>query len=249
MSTQYIKRQVPQARVIPARASRTAAQEHKPLPTPSYSIGIHPESALSLTGDRRIVAASPTNDQTQYGTRTPNTTRRYDGTKTKVVVHDLRKPERSAAPPQKRPLLAHVHWSVVASGAALVTIALVYAGNAAHTAYENYQDDLHYGTPRTYQVDEVVGHNDSSILPSHFIAVNLHSHIKVIELPGQDSSKAKIYDGPTLSGDNTDLVPVTLTFKDINHDGKLDMIITTHTQDFTYLNDGKQFHPAKQGKV
>ncbi|GCE19543.1 hypothetical protein [Dictyobacter kobayashii] len=244
MSTQYTKRQTPPTSVIPARASRIATQEHKLLPTAGYSVGIHPEDTLALTENRRIVAASPTNDKTQYGTRTPNTTRRYDSTKTKVIVHDLRKSEKSAAT-QKKPLLAHVHWSVVAGGAALVTIALVYAGSAVHTAYENYQDDLHYGTPRTYQVDEVVGHHDSSILPSHFIAMNLHSHIRVIELPGQDSSKAKIYDGPTLSGTNTDRIPVTLEFKDINHDGKLDMIVATSTQDFTYLNDGEQFLPVK----
>jgi hypothetical protein len=31
-------------------------------------------------------------------------------------------------------------------------------------------DDLHYGRPRTYQVDAVVGHNDSVVHPSHFIA-------------------------------------------------------------------------------
>jgi hypothetical protein len=31
-------------------------------------------------------------------------------------------------------------------------------------------DDIHYGRPRTFQVDAIVGHNDSSSNPSHFIA-------------------------------------------------------------------------------
>ncbi len=32
-------------------------------------------------------------------------------------------------------------------------------------------DDLHYGRPRTFQIDAVVGQNDSPGNPSHFIAV------------------------------------------------------------------------------
>lgn len=217
---------------IPARASRT--QEHKrTAPVASSSVGIHPEDAPHLTRSK------PTTEQTQYGTRPPTSTRRYDNSR--VVVHDLRK----NVAPQKQP----IHWAIVAGGAVVVTVVLVYAGSAIHTAYENYQNDLHYGTPRTYQMEAVVGHNDSAGLPSHFIAMNLHSHIKVIELPGQDSSKAKIYDGPSVSGNDSDLIPVTLTFKDVNHDGKLDMIVTTQIQDFTYINDGRQFRPAKQGEL
>src|SRR5439155_305395 len=62
------------------------------------------------------------------------------------------------------------------------------------------RDDWHYGRPRTFQVDMVVGHNDSATNPSHFIAINLQRHIEIIELPGVDSSRAKIYTGPTLVG-------------------------------------------------
>ncbi len=32
-------------------------------------------------------------------------------------------------------------------------------------------DDLHYGRPRTFQIDAAVGQNDSTANPSHFIAV------------------------------------------------------------------------------
>ncbi len=32
-------------------------------------------------------------------------------------------------------------------------------------------DDIHYGRPRTFQIDAVVGQNDSASNPSHFIAV------------------------------------------------------------------------------
>ena len=55
--------------------------------------------------------------------------------------------------------------------------------------------------------DAVVGHNDSPANPSHFIALNLNRHIVIIELPGADPSKAKIYTGPILLGDGQDLTP------------------------------------------
>jgi hypothetical protein len=40
-------------------------------------------------------------------------------------------------------------------------------------------DDLHYGRPRTFQTNAVVGHNDSSSNPSHFIALNLNERMKL----------------------------------------------------------------------
>src|SRR5437588_7078642 len=43
------------------------------------------------------------------------------------------------------------------------------------------QDDWHYGRPRTFQTDAVVGHGDSQSNPSHFIAVNLNGQIVVVE--------------------------------------------------------------------
>jgi len=39
----------------------------------------------------------------------------------------------------------------------------------------------------------VVGHNDSEAHPSHFIAINVDRHVDVIEFPGGDASKARIY--------------------------------------------------------
>ena len=77
-----------------------------------------------------------------------------------------------------------------------------------------HQDDVTYGRPRTAQYDVVVGHNDSASHPTHFIALNLHATVEVIELPGGDSSKAKIYRGPQLFGPGADLYPVTLSFPD-----------------------------------
>ncbi len=95
--------------------------------------------------------------------------------------------------------------------------------------------------PRTYQTDQVVGHQDSTDHPSHFIFLNLNGHVLIIELPAGDSSHAKIYQGPTLITDNASSVPVTGEFKDVNGDGKIDMIVHIGDQRIIYLNDGTQF--------
>ena len=110
------------------------------------------------------------------------------------------------------------------------------------------QDDLHYGRPRTFQTDAVVGHNDSAASPSHFIALNLNRHIQVVEFPGGDSTKAKVYVGPILVGPGQDLSVVTLTFKDVNGDGKPDLIINVQDSHFVFINDNGQFRTPHQGE-
>jgi hypothetical protein len=67
-------------------------------------------------------------------------------------------------------------------------------------------------------------------------------------LPGGDASKAKIYVGPSLFGDESDLDPVTLTFRDVNGDGKPDMIIHVAGTNIIYINDNGQFRPVKPGE-
>src|SRR5690349_12145390 len=70
----------------------------------------------------------------------------------------------------------------------LVALAAVLLGQLVVGWMTTTWDDWHYGRPRTFQCDAVVGHSDSPAQPSHFIALNLHGHIEVIELPGGDPS-------------------------------------------------------------
>jgi hypothetical protein len=114
--------------------------------------------------------------------------------------------------------------------------------------WQMHQQDVTYGRPRTFQVDAVVGHNDSAANPSHFIFLNLNRHVVIIEMPGGDSAKARIYSGPTLFGDGQDLTPVTADFKDVNGDGRLDMIVHIQDQTLVYINDGTQFRPLRPGE-
>lgn len=106
-------------------------------------------------------------------------------------------------------------------------------------------DDLHYGRPRTFQIDAFVGHNEAAGTPSHFIAINLNGHIEIIEFPGGDGSKARIYLGPQMYGTGDDLIPVTLSFADVNGDHQLDMIIHFQSSRIVFINDQGGFRPLR----
>lgn len=106
-----------------------------------------------------------------------------------------------------------------------------------------------YGYPRTFQTDAVVGQNDSASHPSHFIALNLHDQILVIEFPGGDPSKGRDFLISTTLGPGADRFPVTLTFTDVNGDGKPDMLIQVEGQRTIYINDHGTFRPAKPGEA
>lgn len=138
-----------------------------------------------------------------------------------------------------------VHWLVFVGIAMIVMVMSWVIFNAVANWWQVTQDDWHYGRPRTFQIDAVVGHNDSAANPSHFIALNLNRHVEIIEFPGGDGTKARIFIGPTLIGDGQDLAPVTLTFRDVNGDGKLDMIINIQDSHFVFINDNGTFRPAR----
>jgi hypothetical protein len=137
------------------------------------------------------------------------------------------------------------HWLLIFGIGMLAMLALWVLGMMLMNWWNVMQDDWHYGRPRTYQIDAVVGHSDSPNNPSHFIALNLNRHVVIIEIPGGDASKTKIYTGPTLFGNGQNLTPVTLSFKDVNGDGKLDMLVHVQDQIFVMMNENGEFRPAR----
>ncbi len=155
-------------------------------------------------------------------------------------THNSRKPAR----PEKTPRSALFYLGL--------GLCIMLAGWLCLSIVANWwqvtQDDWHYGRPRTYQVDQIVGHNDSQKTPSHFIALNLNRHIEVIEFPAGDAANAKIYMGPLLMGQGQDLAVVTLTFKDLTGDNKLDMIINVQDNHFVFINDNGQFRAPHAGE-
>jgi hypothetical protein len=104
-------------------------------------------------------------------------------------------------------------------------------------------DNWVYGTPRTYQTDAVVGHEGSSGTKSHFIALNNQGRVEVIEFPGNDAARARMYFGPLLSGPGADLVPVTLRFVP-DSAGQVDMLVQVQGTSMLFVNHNGSFQPA-----
>lgn len=141
-----------------------------------------------------------------------------------------------------------LHWLAIFGIGMLCMLACWMIGSNVVSWWQIHQDDSTYGSPRTFQIDAVVGHNDSATSPSHFEAINLNRHVIVIELPGGDPNKARIYPITTLFGDGQDLTPVTLSFKDVTGNGLLDMEIHIENQTLVMMNENGTFRPLKAGE-
>jgi hypothetical protein len=160
---------------------------------------------------------------------------------------------RSSAKPRKESLLRHllhgrVHWLLPLGIGMIAMLILWEVGSVALSWGMNEYNNLVYGTPRTYQIDAVVGHGDSAAHPSHFMAINLNHQAIVIEFPAGNPQNAKSYIVPYyILGSNSADVPVTVNFQDVTGDGKPDMIVHIHLQSqdqtFVFINTGKQFRP------
>ncbi len=141
------------------------------------------------------------------------------------------------------------HWLVLVGLGMFIMILGWVALSALGSWWQTTQDDWHYGRPRTFQIEAVVGHNnDSAANPSHFLALNLNHRIEIIELPAGDPSKARIYSGPTMFGQGQDLVLVTLSFRDVNGDGRPDMLVWVADSHFAFINENGGFRPARSGE-
>jgi hypothetical protein len=214
-----------------------SAVRYKPQDTPEVQVVHHKH-------DEPFIARSSLVHGLPQGTRHQQ----------QVYSDEIDGDEQETEQPQPRPRPRKGHTRVrlhplVWLGAGMIVmfflwIALSYATTWGQTTL----NDWHYSRPRTFQIDAVVGHNDSATNPSHFIAVNLNRHVLVIEVPGGDPSKARIYPITTLYGDGQDLTPVTLSFKDVNGKGLLDMEIHIQDQTLVMINENGSFRLLKAGE-
>ncbi len=135
-----------------------------------------------------------------------------------------------------------VHWLMYVGVGMIAALALwVTASTLLAWGTEKY-NDLIYGNPRISQVDAAVGHNnDSEAHPSHFIALNLHGQVIIVELPAGDPTKSIDYMGPSLVAVGDEKIPITLTFADVNHDNKMDMIVHIQDKEIFFCNNGTKF--------
>ncbi len=126
----------------------------------------------------------------------------------------------------------------------IVAILAVMLGQLLIGWFNTTWDDLHYGYPRTYQTDAFVG-LEVGHTPSHFIVLNLHGRIEILEQPGSDPTKTKIYLGPQITGPGADRVPVTLLFVDLHHTHHPDMVVQFQGTQVVFQNVHGTFQPAQ----
>jgi hypothetical protein len=204
--------------------------------------GMHPEDRPYITSTRSYHA--PTTDTyfeideegEEVSTRPPTrtSTRRYD-----LAPYARGERRTEELPRQGKHPLFYI-------GICLVIMTLFLTGFVLiPPALQKWSDDRVYGYPRTFQVDANVGHGDSNFPVSHFIALNLNGRIEVIEIPQGDAEKLQphLYLIARLAMQGSDLVPVTVSFSDMNGDGKPDMLVTFNGTQWIWFNNGTQFVP------
>ena len=256
-------REIPTREQLAAASRRQAFLEARGIQQPSKhhigsSSGFHPEE-----DEYELVE-----DEEYYRTRLPTSARRYQNyhVSPEQVYHQGNKrlhvryvdvPKRSSRqtllPPERerpteeyeiKPQRVRLHL-LAWVGIFGVFLVLGWFGlNALTNWYQSVQDDWTYGKQRHFEINAVVGHGDSPTNPSHFTAENNNGQIIVIELPGNNVSKAKIYQIETVPG-NAGNPPVKLSFQDVNGDGRLDMIVEIGDGSamiyVTLFNNGSEF--------
>ena len=265
-SREYVRKlpRLTQEQII-AAARKQAQQEADPSYSGHYA-GMHPEHRPYMTDDEIE------EDESYYTTKLPTSARRYQGysvspeevytsgnTRYHVRYVDVpikRKSRQAQLPPAKEmytdereripstPSRSGLH-PVAWFGLFCVLLIVGWMGlNFATSWYQGVQNDWTFGQQRHFEIDKVIGHNDSPAHPSHFTAENDNGQIIVIELPGGNVAKAKIYQIETVPG-NVGNPPVKLSFQGVNGDGKLDMLVAIGDSNamiyVTLYNNGSQF--------
>jgi len=249
---------------VPRRASLTQAPTQQRRATSAshhgggHHVGLHPEDRPTTTGTQLQHHFAPTQgnvsyeqddeeeeaDHYSYATmRIPTSARRYDVTPyPSIAVAKGGEPERRAAPPPPR----RGKHPVFSLGLCMLIVAVFITGYVLiPPALQRWNDDRVYGYPRTYQTDANVGHGDSRYPLSHFIVVNLNGRIEVLEIPQGDTDTLHphLYLIARLAMQGSDLVPATVSFADMNGDGKPDMVVTFNETQWILINNGTTFVP------
>jgi hypothetical protein len=164
----------------------------------------------------------------------PTSARRYD----LIPVRRQERRTEASSPQGKHPLFY--------IGICMIIVMLFLTGFVLiPPALQKWSDDRTYGYPRTFQTDADVGHGGVE----HFVVLNNHGTVEVLEIPSDPSTtnQPRLYIIVRLSSQGADLVPATLSFPDINGDGKPDMQVTvldgSNPPIWILFNNGTTFVP------
>jgi hypothetical protein len=216
----------------------TAAQTPRATSTGSRLAPVPPRRA-SLLGPQQPTSAFPTSDIDTQRTLIPYPQGSNQTGQNRVFTGNQKQKQRWRD--------SKVHWLLPIGIGMIAMLILWEVGSLALSWGTNVYNNVVYGNPRTYQTNAVVGHGgDSPAHPSHFIAVNLNGQAIVIEFPAGNPQNASSYLVPYyIRGQGEDQAPVTVDFRDVTGDGKVDMIVSIHLpsqiQTFVFVNDGTKF--------
>jgi hypothetical protein len=204
--------------------------------------GMHPEDYPYITTTRSRSHAPTTETYVEIdeegeevftGPPTRSSARRYD-----LTPYAQRAERRTEALPRqgKHPIL-YIGLFLV------ILVAFLTAYTLIPPALQKWSDDRTYGFPRTYQTDANVGHGGLE----HFIALNSHGTIEVLEIPTDPTNhQPRLYIVAHFAGAGADLLPATLSFTEVNG-GKPTMVVTvyngTNPTEYILFNSGTQFVP------
>ena len=146
--------------------------------------------------------------------------------------------------PAQRQTFSNLHWTVPVGLTMTAMLLLALIIQFAWAWGTSLYNDLHFGMPRTMQVDAFVGHESGGKVPSHFLAENLHGQVLIIEFPGGDVRHARVFVGPQITGADADQVPVRLSFLARNGGhASPDMMVQFGDMAIWYKNDHGTFLP------
>ena len=189
--------------------------------------GMHPEDNPFITTRTRYPAPTTATyfevdeEGEEVYTRPPTRTsaRRYDLT---PYRHGGRERQTEELPRQGKHPLFYIGICL------MILVLFITAYTYIPPTWQRHLDDMQYGYPRTFQTDANVGRG---IGTSHFLVVNVHGTIEVVEIPNTPNNttvQPHLYIIMHLSGQGADLVPATLSFPDVNGDGKPDLQVTVY---------------------
>jgi hypothetical protein len=136
-----------------------------------------------------------------------------------------------------------VHWLVFVGLGVFIMILGWIVLTAINSWWQTKIADMKYGFPRTFQTDADVGHNGRV---SHFICLNLEGEVEIIEIQKGHPDASKIYKVVVLPQDQAS-VPVTISFQDINGDGKVDGLVLVGGSEVPMYNNGTGFQSQPPG--
>jgi hypothetical protein len=234
------------------RAERITSYRHTDGFDEGYADPPRPKSSTVRMGPPSPLSSMPPVTQTYSTTSIP---KRQQAQTTRQL--SPRPAPKNTPPLEKRALkpslfvqLKQMHWLFFIGLGMICMLVLWLIGSAVLAWGMQRYYDVRYGTPRTFQTDMAVGHGgDSPAHPSHFIAMNLNNQAVVIELKAGKADKASVaWYVSQITIMDSGQSPVTVNFKDVNSDHKLDMIIDVHLpgqdQYSFFINDGDNFRPA-----